>query len=221
MHRRAVSVAVCVLSVCMLSGVANAQTGTDSEKNIRVVQRKQFMMYHRAELIPTFTMSLNENLSRHLGVGAQARFHITDEWALGVDYIKYFGKYTDLASDIGDQYQVYPKKLLMNFFVGAHATYVPLYGKFLFFGLGPVHWDLHLSAGIGVTRINASSYKPTGNFGVGFRFRIWKFLSFNAEIRDYLFMGTYSRDNEFVNNVVFTTGLGVFVPFEYDYDYQK
>ncbi|NOZ00530.1 MAG: outer membrane beta-barrel domain-containing protein [Deltaproteobacteria bacterium] len=221
MTKRTIWVACCVVAVMTTAGTAAAQTGTDSEKNIRVVQQKSFMMYHRVELVPTFTLALNENLTRHIGAGAQARFHITDEWAVGIDYIKYFGKNTALATEVGDQFQVYPKKLIMNFFVGAHTTYVPLYGKFLFFGLGPINWDLHLSAGLGATRINASDYKVTGNIGFGFRFRIWKFLSFNAEIRDYMFMGTYSRDDQFVNNVVFTTGLGFFVPFNYDYVYPK
>lgn len=218
---RVVSVVCFVLAVGLSAGTAMAQSGTDSEKNVRVVQQKNFMLYHRAEVVPTFTLALNENLTQHLGVGAQARFHITDEWSIGVDYIKYFGKNTELASQIGDQFQVYPKKLLMNFYVGANVSYIPLYGKFLFFGLGPVHWDMHLSAGLGATRINASNYKVTGNIGLGFRFRIWKFLTLNAEIRDYMFMGTYSRENEFVNNVVFTTGLGIFVPFSYDYVYPK
>lgn len=221
MTKRVVSVACCVFAACLAVNSAVAQTGTDSEKNIRVVQQKSFMMYHRVEVVPTFTLALNENVTRHIGVGAQARFHITDEWSIGVDYIKYYGKYTDLYRDIIDQFESSPREMFMNFYVGANASYVPLYGKFLFFGLGPVHWDLHLMAGLGATRINAEDYKVTGNIGLGVRFRIWKFLTFNAEIRDYMFMGTYTREDQFVNNVVFTLGLGIFVPFDYDYAYPK
>ena len=211
------------LGVCVVlaaGGPARGQAAGDAEKSIRVVQQKSFVKLLRVELLPTYTVSLNETLTSHMGVGATLRFHITDEWSIGAEYIKYFGRLSQLASDIGNGYQVYPEKHLMDFFAGGHVSWVPVFGKFLLFGGPIVYWDAYLLGGGGVTR-SALSNRPTFDWGAGFRFALTKFLTWNVEVRDYFFWENFHAGREYVNNVVFATGIGLFVPFSHDYVHPK
>ena len=221
MRTRIIGVGACVLLGVMVAGQARAQTTDDTEKYIRVVQQKPFMKALRAEVAPTFYACLNETLTSHLGVGAVARFHITDEWAVGLDYVKYFGRLSTLAADVGNEFDVYPEKRLMDFFAGAHVTYAPILGKFLLFNGPVIYWDLYLLAGIGMTRTGADANRATGDLGLGVRFGFLQFMSLNLEVRDFLYQDEFQHTKEFVNNIAFTAGLGFFLPFTHDFVYPK
>jgi outer membrane beta-barrel protein len=229
MKSRVVGLLAMVL-VAAVAGRANAQaakgedsSAADSEKYIRVLQQKPFFKGVRFELEPTFNVSLNETMTRHIGAGVQARMHIDDQWAIGVDYIKYFGSDSGLGKEVGEAYQVYPEKRLMDFYVGGHVTYSPLQGKFLWFGgVGkPVFWDMYFLAGGGAQKTLWGNWHGSGNFGIGVRFEWLQWLATNVEIRDYMFMENYAHDDKFVNNVVFTAGFAVFVPFKHNYKNPK
>lgn len=229
MKSRVIGLLALVL-VAVTAGRADAQTAkgdetpvADSEKYIRVLQQKPFVKTLRFELEPTFNLPLNETMTRHLGVGVQARFHIDDHWAIGADYIKYFKGTTDLGKEVGEAYQVYPEKRFMDFYVGGHLAYSPLQGKFLWFGgVGkPVFWDMYLIAGGGAQKTLWGNWHGSGNVGLGVRFEWLQWLATNLEIRDYMFMENYAHDNKFVNNVVFTAGIAVFAPFKYGYKHPK
>jgi outer membrane beta-barrel protein len=200
---------------------ARAQSTDDTEKYIRVVQQKPFVKALRAEAEPFFVACLNERLASHLGVGATLRFHIDDEWSVGLDYIKYFGNLSQLATDIGNQYDVYPEKSLMDYYAGAHATWTPLTGKFLLFNGPVVFWDLYLLAGVGVTRTVNGGLRPSGDLGFGVRFAFLDFLSIDLEVRDFMFQDEFRHETEFMNNLAFIAGIGVFVPFSHEYVYPK
>jgi len=209
---------VVLATLCVFASVARAQE--DTEKYIRVVQQKPFIKAMRAELMPAFVAGLNETLTSHLGVGVTGRFHITDEWAVAAEYVKYFGKLSSLATDIGDQYQVYPEKHLMDFYAGVNASYVPFVGKFLLFGGPIVYWDTYLLAGGGVTRSNFKN-RASGELGLGMRFTLTQFLTVSFELRDYMFTEPWKTTTKFVNDVVFVAGLGLFAPFSHTYKYAK
>lgn len=216
-------VAACAAPAFAQAAKDEEVASADSEKNIRVLQQKPFVKALRLEIEPTFNLPLNESLTRHVGAGVQLRFHITDEWAIGAEYIKYWGWSTDVAKEVGEAYQVYPEKRLMDFYVGGHVAYAPLQGKFLWFGsLGkPVFWDFHLIAGGGAQKTLWGNYHGAGNFGAGVRFLWVPWLATNLEVRDYIFQENYAHEDKIVNNVVFTVGLAVFVPFKHDYKYPK
>lgn len=206
-------------AVCLASPT-RAQVAGETARNIRVLQQKVLIRYHRVEVMPTFSLPLNENLTRHIGAGGVVRYHITDEWSVGAEFVKYFGFNSALANDIS-AFGVAKETRFMNHYFGVQGAWVPVQAKFLFFGKGPVHWDFHLIAGLGATRTGFSAHRPTGSVGGGFRFLLWRFLTLGLEVRDFMFMEKYRAGSKFVNNVVFTTGIGVFVPFTYRYDFPK
>ncbi len=195
---------------------------TNSDKNIQVLQQKPFMRRLRAEVVPTFSVGLNETLTTHLGVGVQARFHVLDSLAIGGEYIHYFGSLSRLATEIGEDYQVYPEKRLIDWFAGGHVAWVPIFGKFVFPGASHVvYWDLFLVLGGGATHTGRTATRVTGDAGGGFRFAVLSFLTLNLEVRDYLYQETFGAGKKIMNNVVFTVGIGLFTPFGYTYDYPK
>lgn len=215
-------VACCSVLLASVAGRAEppgprAGGPVESERQIQVFQKKPFVKAMRFEVEPTFHVALNDTMTRHIGAGVQARFHITDEWAIAAEYIKYWGWSTDLAREVGEAYQVYPEKRLMDFYVGGHVQYSPLMGKFLWFShLGrPVFWDFHLIAGGGAQKTLYGRYHGSGNFGAGVRFQWAPWLATNLEIRDYLFQENYAHQDKVVNNVVFTVGLAIFLPFQH------
>ncbi len=213
-------VAGCVGLAFGLASPARAQGAGETERNIRVLQQKALIRYHRVEVTPTFTLALNENLTRHVGVGGVVRVHITDEWSAGAEYIKYFGFDSALSGDIS-AFGVAKETRFMNHYFGVQGAWVPMQAKFLFFGKGPVHWDFHLIAGLGATRTGFAAHRVTGSLGGGCRFLLWRFLTLAFEVRDFMFTEKYRAGSQFVNNVVFTAGIGVFMPFSYRYEFPK
>lgn len=218
--RSSLFMAGCMGLVFGLASPARAQVAGETERNIRVLQQKVLIRHHRVEVVPTFSLALNENLTRHVGVGGVVRFHITDEWSAGAEYIKYFGFDSALAGDIS-AFGVAKETRFMNHYFGVQGAWVPVQAKFLFFGKGPVHWDFHLVAGLGATRTGFAAHRVTGSLGGGCRFLLWRFLTLDFEVRDFMFLEKYRAGSKFVNNVVFTTGIGVFMPFSYRYVFPK
>lgn len=205
------------LGVVAAAAPGYGQSALESERNIRVVQQQTLIRYHRAEVVPSISVGINEVVTRHIGVGAEARYHITDEWSAGLEYVKYFGSDSAIAEEISAF--VGPKKRLMDFYVGAQGSWVPIKGKFLFFGKGPIHWDFHLIGGLGTTRTR--SFHVTPSFGGAFRFLLWRFLTLHIGVRDYIYREEFNPEKRFINNAVFTCGVGAFVPFTYEYKFPK
>ncbi|HNZ02738.1 MAG TPA: outer membrane beta-barrel domain-containing protein [Myxococcota bacterium] len=208
--------------VAMVGSAAFAQdkaSGTD--EGILVLQQKPFIKAMRFEIEPTFNLPMNETVTQHVGVGVQLRFHIKDWVAVGAEYIKYFGWSKDDADGALDNYVSYAR--LMDFYVGANVSFVPLTGKFLWLGQygKPVYWDIYMTAGAGAAKTLFGDYHGSGNVGFGFRLAATQWLTVNFEIRDYMYMENYALEDKFVNNVVFSLGLGFFMPFKHTYVHPK
>jgi hypothetical protein len=80
---------------------------------------------------------------------------------------------------------------------------------------------MYFLAGGGSQKTLWGNWHGSGNFGIGVRFEWLQWLATNVEIRDYMFMENYAHDDKFVNNVVFTAGFAVFVPFKHNYKNPK
>ncbi len=214
--------AIVVAIVALTGSYAAAQEKTpEPGEGIRVVQQKPFIKAMRFEIEPTFNLPMNETVTQHVGVGVQLRFHIKDWVAIGAEYIKYFGWSKNDADGGLDNYVPYAR--LMDFYVGGNVSFVPLTGKFLWLGQygKPVYWDLYLTVGGGAAKTLFGDYHGSGNAGVGFRFAATQWLTVNFEVRDYMYMENYALEDKFVNNVVFSLGLGFFMPFKHTYVHPK
>ncbi|HOA12897.1 MAG TPA: outer membrane beta-barrel domain-containing protein [Myxococcota bacterium] len=222
MKTRVIAIIACAFTVLAAGGVLAAEAAPEAGAGIQVIQQKPFIKAMRFEIEPTFNLPMNETATQHLGVGVQLRFHIKDWVAIGAEYIKYFG-WTREDSDGGrDNYMV--ESRLMDFYVGANVSFVPLTGKFLWLGRygRPVYWDLYVTAGVGAQKTLYFDYHASGNIGVGFRLAATQWLTVNFEVRDYMFMENFGPDQDkFMNNAVFMVGLGFFLPFTHKYVHPK
>lgn len=210
-----------VLSGATWGGVPTASAQQGFEQNIRVIQQRPFLRKYRVEVAPYFAVVMNDAMFQHIGAGGVVNFHILDNLFIGAHYTKYFSSEKDLWSSIQDDFRVFPEKWELDFYAGGHVAYAPFYGKFILFNSWILHWDTYLLAGAGVTRTSLSSAKFTGNFGLGARIFLTRWLTLNLEVRDYIFQEDYKAGSRVVNNVLFQTGLSVFIPFGFDYRYPK
>jgi outer membrane beta-barrel protein len=121
--------------------------------------------------------------------------------------------------------------------------YVPAYGKFTLFNKSILHWEIYASAGFGITRTEIIPRNPgnqtfttdalTPNAGLGARFFLFDWLTFNVALRDYIFADKFepvNRDpstpiadvkaaatSELVNNLMLYAGVGVYLPMGFQY----
>jgi outer membrane beta-barrel protein len=206
----------------LFSTEAFAQVETQSaEQGIRVLQQKPLIKRERAEVVPLFSLGLNDTFSRHIGVGGNITYHITEEWSVGAEYIKFFGFKTAFADEV-TAFGVADKTRLLDYTFGFNGNFSPVQGKFLFFGKGPIYWDIFFTLGLGATRTQTLSHRFTGSLGGGMRFLIWRLLTFELSYRDYIFRDDLGEgDKRFVNNMQLMFGVGVLVPWTYSYKYPK
>lgn len=205
-------VALVAVNICT---PANLEAKIVKDSSISVVQRRPVLKALRLEVLPVFGVALNESLTTHMFVGGTLNFHILEQLFIGGSYQYYFGKNSKLSQDVQADYEVFPERRLMKWAAFGHVGWAPIYGKFSLFGATIVHFDVYFFGGAGVTKTN--SVHVTGIFGVGTRWFINKFMSFNWEIRDQLYRETFAAGKSFVNNVVFQLGFTVFIPFGFKY----
>ncbi len=124
------------------------------QEDIYAVQQIFALRNRRLELTPTANFSLNDPFVQHTGFGLNANYWISNVLAVGVtgvffqglnvpsDVNLFVGRSTNLVAPINE----YQLAAAVNF------SYVPLYGKFSMFSRYIFHWDLYVSAGVGIMR---------------------------------------------------------------------
>lgn len=201
--------------------IAHPGFAKNKPQKVEVIQQNSFVQWHRVEVSVAASFGLNEVLTRHYGLAAAVKYHITPHWAVRADYTKFFGGISDAAKNIGTQYNVFPEKRILDFYTGVGAEYTFFMGKFIAFNKAPFAWDFHMFVTMGVTRNTYDTYHFTPGFGAGLRFEILRFLTFNIEVGDFIYREAYPKEHKFVNNVQLMTGFSLFIPFKYHYKYQR
>ncbi len=219
------SILAILIFVVLAAPAAFAKKGKAHKKRkaqkVEVIQRSRFVKWHRVELSVAASFGLNEVLTRHYGVTATFKYHITPHWAVRADYTKYFGWLSGTADDVIDQYQVFPEKRILDFYTGVGAEYTFFMGKFLAFNKAPFAWDFHMFATLGVTRNTYHSLHFTPGFGFGLRFAFYKCLTFNIEAGDFIYRESFMNGHKIFNNIQLMTGFSLFIPFTYHYKYPR
>ncbi len=216
-----------------------------SWKDIVVVMRKPFLKLQRTDLMPFVSTTMNDNMVRHIGAGAQINYYLTDVLAVGVEgqyYAKNFREPFDL---VGRQARRLPTVNKYNFSAALNFHYVPVYGKFAVLDKHLIHWETYFTAGVGVTQSEIIPRDPrfqpftnlliTPNVGASMRFFLFKWLTVNVGIRDYVFVDKFepvgrsdtmytsaddakeNAESAFINNVMFQIGVSFWIPPSFDY----
>jgi len=216
-----------------------------SWQDIVVVVRKPFLKNGRIELLPTWGVTMNDNIIQHVQFNGQLNYYLTDVLAVGVEgglFVKNLREPFDL---VARQARRLPTVNKYNYAAALNFHYVPVYGKFAIFDRKIIHWETFFTAGVGFTQSEVlprdPAYLPFKNFlitpnvGASMRFFITRFLTVNVGIRDYVFVDKFepvgrgpgmfesaadakeNADSSIINNVVFQAGLSFWFPMGFEY----
>jgi outer membrane beta-barrel protein len=213
-----------------------------SWQDIVTVVRKPFLKQRRLQLLPTWGVTMNDNIIRHMQFAASLNYFLTDVLAVGVEgqyYIKDLREPYDL---VARQARRLPTVNQYNYGAALNFNYVPIYGKFAILDDKIIHWETFFTAGIGFTQSEVVPRDPalqpfknfliTPNVGASMRFFVKKWMTVDFGIRDYIFVdkfeaasrtevdGEEARDNadsSLINNVIFQAGLSFWIPPSFDY----
>jgi outer membrane beta-barrel protein len=222
-----------------------AATKPVSWSDIVTVIRKPFLKLHRTELLPMFGTTLNDNMIRHYSLGAEVNYYLTDVLSVGIEaqyYIKTFREPFDL---VARQARRLPTVNKYNFSGALNFHYVPVYGKFAVLNKRIVAWEVQFTAGVGATQsevIPRDTRFPgfkniliSPNVGAGMRFFLFKWMTINLGVRDYIFIDKFEptdrmvgvnetaseakshADSSLINNVMFQIGVSFWIPPSFEY----
>lgn len=195
---------------------------SDLESLIRVVQQRPILKSGRFELFAGAGIVANDEFYRHWLATATGRMHVSEWVSIGASYEKYWSSEAKLLDDVTQDFEVFPERSRMQWYAGGEVSVVALEGKFSFFDATIAYWDIYASLGGGViTTTRSDDPKPAGLIGVGWRLFLADWLTLSVELRDHIYFEKFNAGNEFTNDVVGQVGLTFFIPFGFDYEYEK
>jgi outer membrane beta-barrel protein len=214
-----------------------------SYEDIVVVPRKAFLKSGRLELAPFTGITLNDVLIRHYSFGGNLNYYLTDVFSIGLEGQYFIKERSDRESLVGLQYNRVPALNRYKYAAAFNFGYVPGYGKFTLFDKFIWHWDIFVNAGVGAIWTEIIPRNPSDtafqninimpDFGVGTRLFLSSWLTLSFAFRDYVFNDKFEpamrADGEsidsvksravgqFVNNIMFFTSVGFYLPTSFHY----
>jgi len=213
-----------------------------SWQDIVVVVRKPFLKTNRIELLPTWGVTMNDNIIRHVQFNAALNYFLTDVLAVGIEGHVYFKDLREPFDLVARQARRLPTVNKYNYGAALNFHYVPIYGKCAIFDKHLVHLESFFSAGAASTESEVIPRDPalqpfknflvTPNIGASMRFFITKFLTVNIGVRDYIFVDRFEAvgrtevsgdaakeraDSTLINNVVLQMGVSFWFPTSFEY----
>ncbi len=199
---------------------------------IKIVQKKDFLKYHRLELTPTFGLVSNDPFLRRILGGLNIAYHVNELFSVEVFLAgsPNLGK-TDLkplTNQLLTGTEVVPDISRIEFIGVMDFGISPIFGKLELGTLKVITYDLFILAGAGVVYTADDETIITGgdekylkqwhlatNFGFGFRIAFTQAFALRLEGRSYIHIEQVDRDAlnlEMKNNFAFQIGASFFLP---------
>ncbi|MDB4971436.1 MAG: hypothetical protein JWN44_7125 [Myxococcales bacterium] len=220
--------------------------GSISWRDIVTVPRRKILKYHRIELIPTYNVTINNSLYRHHGFGGVFNFFLSETLNLGLEGTYYVPQQQQHYFLRGLDDRVLPSVNRYLWSANLNFGYVPFYGKFALFDRWIFHWEGYVQAGLGVIQTEwitrdpadrgATNYDIQWHVDIGMRMFLTKWLAIHAYLKDYMFVDSLEPaargsnvgaaappkgDSNFIQNLVFGVGVGMFLPTGFEYKYTR
>jgi len=220
--------------------------GSISWRDIVTVPRRPILKYHRVEFIPTYNTTINNSLYRHHGFGGVINFFLSETLNLGLEGTYYVPQQQEHYFLRGLDDRILPSVNHYQWSANLNFGYVPFYGKFALFDRWIFQWEGYVQAGLGVIQTDwitrdpadrsATNYDIQWHVDIGTRLFLTKWLAIHAYLKDYMFVDSLepaSRgsavgsapppkgDSNFIQNLVFGVGVGMFLPTGFDYKYTR
>lgn len=197
-------------------------TGRTLQERIRAVSRRVFLKRGRFELEPQFGFTANDALNRAWSFGARGSYHFNEEFALD------FGGGGGFSQQLDDVrlFDADPEALnearagtpKQYGYADVGVTFSPFYGKLALMAEQVIHFDGFISGGLGaVIDDSAEAVHPAIELGVGGRVFVSRWLCIRADVRNYTYPLTVARELTFPSALILSFGVGVFLPFDFDY----
>jgi len=222
--------------------------GSISWRDIVTVPRRPILKYHRVELIPTYNLTINSPVVRHHGFGGVANFFLSETLNIGLEATYYAPQTLEHLFLVGLDDRVVPSANKYIWSASANFGYVPIYGKFSLFNRWIFQWEAYVQAGIGILQTQwiprdpadqaATNFDVLWHIDLGTRLFLTKWLTIHAYLKDYMFIDQFEPTNrdpalmcrlppgstfvsQFVNNLVFGVGVGMYLPTNFEYKYTR
>lgn len=167
---------------------------------ITVVQRQRFLKKKRFEISPNVGISVNDPFVRHIAIGAELNYWITNRLAVGLTGTGFIGNKTSRYNNIRFQEGVLLTANKVLWQASFNVLYNPFYGKIAVFNRALLHWESFIQAGGGVVQTQVipryeALHEPfrnttgQGNFALGARFYGPKtdWVSVNFGVRTWIY----------------------------------
>jgi outer membrane beta-barrel protein len=220
---------------------AGAQHG--SWQDIVVVVRKPFLKQDRLELIPSWGLTLNDNMIRHIMFDGRVNWWLTDVLSVGAEGQLFGHQFLEPYDLVARQYRRLPTLNEYNWGASVNFNYVPIYAKFAMFNHRIVHWELMATLGVGMTETQVIPRDPalpgwknhdiTPNVGLTARVFLASWLTLDLGVNDYIFVDKFesvmrkssdsldeakaAADSRLINHIVFTAGVSFWFPMTFHY----
>jgi outer membrane beta-barrel protein len=188
-------------SACPKQGDLDALAKKDVNAKVYAVQQIYALRRGRVELMPYFSVSLNDQFVTHTGPGLGVNYYLTNVLAVGLNgtFHQPFNGDSDFnfqnrrATHLSVPLNEYQGVASVNF------TYVPMYGKFSGFSQFIFHYDGYIVGGVGALRSRPIAVIDPDNrkfdwdtnvafsLGLGLRIFLNRWFAVTAEIRDYVY----------------------------------
>lgn len=173
-------------------------------ESIYAVQQIYALRVRRLELQPTVGFSLNDPFVSHTGIGISANYWVSNVLAVGANFMFFqpFNSRSEVDFQVARSTRLVVPINEYQLATALNFTYVPVYGKFLMFNSFIFHWDIYLTAGLGLMRTRPIPVVDPEvrsftffnsimfNAGVGVRVFINRWLGIIGEIRNYVYSET-------------------------------
>jgi outer membrane beta-barrel protein len=209
------------LAALTLPRAASAQCVDDELKeelvggrHYRGVEDRLFTKAFRHELSAMGGYYAADLYSSNWVVGGAYTFHFSEDLALEASF-----QLTRFRSAVTDSYERrYPEIQVegntnnaARLYFG-HLVWTFAYGKLRWMGGGISRFDFNFALGAGVTD-DSTAQGLTGSAGFGTKLFFGKWFALRADLRDHLLREDLVGDEHLVNDIIFTLGASVFLPF--------
>lgn len=193
----------------------------DQADRIKAVSRKTFLKRHRFYLSPNAGTTINDSFYRQYMVGGSLGFHLVEN--LSIEVSGAYNVFTERLPPVNflrKNARAIPAEVLLFGHAEVGAAFTPVYGKFAVFREWIIHFDAYVAGGVGVVIESGQEIPlyPAANLGVGGRVFVLPWLVVKADVRDYAYAQQIGKISTLQNLVVFSVGVSVYFPFDFDYE---
>jgi outer membrane beta-barrel protein len=183
-------------------------------RHYRGVQERLFTKAFRHELSATGGLYSADLYSASWVAGGAYTFHFSEDLGLeaSVAFTRFRSAVTDTYERRYPQIQVEDRTDKPGRMYFGHLVWTFAYGKMRWMGGGISRIDFNFALGAGVTD-DSTARGLTGSAGFGTKLFLGHWFAIRADLRDHVLREALVGDEHLVNDLVFTLGASMFIPF--------